>query len=308
MLYFFLVLLAPISWVQTHTHKKRQSSSSSFTVTVTAWSICCLFFFFYPSNWCFQTCHRSVVAAQSHQHYFRCIHQGFQGLCLVFACWLRRLLVFYCLHTLIAGSRGQKMWGQSIRKRDTLQHSSVRHYEMKSARAEQLLVCSMSDMLQISTCRSPVSPHPSLIATLEINGGLVHERSDPAVLITLVFLPFKANRPWENALWPDYLILTATHAPVLFMDMPNLTFTMVIQGEHLRWRHGRHSEGSCLLLCLRPGKWAQVINKMVSFSASDAKLWLPAWVAQPKNGSFIPEEVPGVCSNLTSSFSSPSAK
>lgn len=55
-------------------------------------------------------------------------------------------------------------------------------------------------------------------------------------------------------------------------------------------------------------KWAEVINKMVGLSASDAKLWLPAWVAQPKNGSFVPEELPGVCSNLTSSFSSPSAK
>lgn len=123
----------------------------------------------------------------------------------------------------------------------------------------------MSDMLQIPTCRSPVSPHPGLIATLEINGGLVHERSDPAVLITLVFLPFYANRPWENALWPDYLILTATHAPVLFMDMPNLTFTMVIQGEHLRWRHGRDSEGSCLLLCLRPGSEQKTEIKWSAF-------------------------------------------
>lgn len=50
-------------------------------------------------------------------------------------------------------------------------------------------------------CLSPVTPHPGLIVTLEINGGLVHERSDPAVVITLVFLPFYANRPRENALW-----------------------------------------------------------------------------------------------------------
>lgn len=53
---------------------------------------------------------------------------------------------------------------------------------------------------------------------------------------------------------PD-LNLTTTHAAVLFMDMPNLTFAMVIQGDNLRWRHGRDSDGNnCLLLCVSSGK------------------------------------------------------
>lgn len=77
----------------------------------------------------------------------------------------------------------------------------MQYHEIKSAGAEKLLVCCISDMLQMPKCLSPVTPHPGLIVTLEINGGLVHERSDPAVVIALVFLPFYANRPRENALW-----------------------------------------------------------------------------------------------------------
>lgn len=57
--------------------------------------------YFCPLNQCFPACHRSVVASKSDKHYQRCIRQGFQGLCLVSACWLRRLLLLYGLHTLI---------------------------------------------------------------------------------------------------------------------------------------------------------------------------------------------------------------
>lgn len=49
-------------------------------------------------------------------------------------------------------------------------------------------------------------------------------------------------------------------------------------------------------------KWAEVINSMVSPSASDAGLLLRAWVAPPKNGSLVPEELPGICSSLFFSF------
>lgn len=59
---------------------------------------CC---YFCPLNRCFPACHRSVVASKSDKHYLRCIRRGFQGLCLVSACWLRRLLLLYGLHTLI---------------------------------------------------------------------------------------------------------------------------------------------------------------------------------------------------------------
>lgn len=43
---------------------------------------------------------------------------------------------------------------------------------------------------------------------------------------------FSLSRPHSGR---PYLNLTMTHALVLFMDMPNLTFTMVIQGDTLRW-------------------------------------------------------------------------
>lgn len=70
-----------------------------------------------------------------------------------------------------------------------------------------------------------------------------------------------------------YLNLTATHAPVLFIDVPNLTFTMVIQGDNLRWQHGR---GKLSVAVSQIWKRAEVICSMISPSASDARLLLPA--------------------------------
>lgn len=173
--------------------------SISSTVMVTAWSICCCVgvFYFYPSNWCFQSCHRSVVAAESHKHNWRCIRQRFQGLCYLVACWLRHLLVFHRLYALTAGSRCQKMWRQSIWKR--IYCNTSQHSVMKLSLQEHKSCC-MSDMLQLPKWLSPVTPRPGLIGTLELNGGLVHERSDLAVVITLVFLPFYANRTTKCSL------------------------------------------------------------------------------------------------------------
>lgn len=49
-------------------------------------------------------------------------------------------------------------------------------------------------------------------------------------------------------------------------------------------------------------------SSAVSPSASNARVLLPAYIAHPKNGSLVPEELPGVCSSLTSSSFIPICK
>lgn len=141
------------------------------------------------------------------------------------------------------------------------------------------------------TCLSPVTSHPYLIMTLEINEGLVHERSDSSCGDhSLFFFPFPGH-----TLARPYLNLTMTHALVLFMDMPNLTFTMVIQGDTLRWLRFRW----------KPVFVAVEESRSHRFHGQAFSIWcqvvLHAYVAHSKNGSSVPEEPPGVCSSLNSS-------
>lgn len=190
------------------------------------------------------------VTSHSHKRYFEARPSGISGtlarLCLLTRTPLCVLLSPY------NSSRIQRTF--HLKKRTHCNTSQCRFMKLRPRETESCWRVARTALLQTPTCPSPVTPSPWPDRDFEDKRGTCARKVRSSCGHHSGAFAFLCKQTARKMLsGRHYLNLTATRAPVLFMDMPNLTFTMVIQGDSLRWRRGPVAEGDSLLLCLRSG-------------------------------------------------------
>lgn len=256
--YFYCCTYRGSKHPKIHKHKKCCSISSSPIVMVTAWSICCHFglFSFSPR-----------IDVVSHVTYPRWRHNPINT---TWGASVRDFRDLPCLCLLTQMSPCVLL--SSCNNSKFQVPENVKTFNPKKGDIVTFLPAeNMSDKLEMLKCLSPVSPRPSLTVTLEINGNLCM-KGQIQLWRTLWCFCLSVQTERQNALWPDYLNFGATHAPVLFMDMPNLTFNMVILGDNLRWRHGWVSDGNAC--CVSDLK----VSRRHKFNGQPFSIWWPTVV------------------------------